>query len=105
MNPFLVALLSMLVRQAFLTLAGALGLAHLVQPIVDQYMTEFQQMSVAIAFGILAVGFAAWRKFKDRQKLMTALSSMPITEAMTEAVIREGAGVPSVTTPKDQVPS
>lgn len=105
MNPFLVALLSMLVRQAFIALAGALGLSKLVLPLIDQYMTQFQQLSVAIAVAIVTVGYAAYRKLVDRQKLVTALSTNGITtERAIESIIRHG-GAASVSTPKNEIPT
>lgn len=105
MNPLLVALLSMFIRQAFLALAGALGLAHLVQPIIDQYMTQFQQLSTAAAIAIVTIGYAAYRKFHDRQKLVTALSASSMTENESkELVANNNVRTPSTRTPKDEVP-
>lgn len=106
MNPFLVALLSMLFRQAVLVLAGALGLTHLVQPIIDEYMTEFQQLSTAVAIAAITVGFAVWRKFKDRQKLLAALGApLPMSERQVESLVKQpDMFTPSVTTPKDEIP-
>lgn len=106
MNPFLVALFSMLFRYAVVMLAGALGLTHVVQPIIDQYTTEFWQLSVSVGMAMSAVGYAVWRKFKDRQKLVTALASpMPMTEKQVESLVkRPDMFTPSVTTPKDAIP-
>lgn len=105
MNPLLVALLAMLFRQGVLALAGAIGLAKYVQPIIDQYATDFQQLSVAVALFVLAAGYAGFRKLWDRQKLVTALGTHGVTtERAIETTIRHG-GAASVTTPKNEIPS
>ena len=106
MNPFLVALIAMLFRYGLVLLAGALGLSGPVQELVSQYATEFTQLSIAVAIAILTIGYAGFRKFRDRQKLVTALASpVPMSEAAAKAMVTDPSTMtPSVTTPKHEVP-
>lgn len=105
MNPLILALLSMFVRQAFLSLAAAIGLAPLVQPIIDQYLSQFNQLSIAVATALVTLGYAAYRKFVDRQRYVTALSAASMTEnEAKERVKNPTVRTPSVATPKDEVP-
>jgi hypothetical protein len=105
-NTFVMGVLAMLVRQALLTLVGALGLAPLIQPYLDANMTQFTQFSLAVAGGIVVVGYAGYKKFLDKQKLVMALSEANRSEKAIEVMLQDKLVTnPSVLTPKHEVPT
>jgi len=106
MNPFVMQLIGMLVRQGLLMLFAALGLSSLVKPIIDANMDAFEQLVMGLAGAIALVGYSCYRKFKDRQKLMEALrSSQPMTEHQVEVLVKHADSfTPSVKTQKDEIP-
>lgn len=106
MNPFLKALLTMSARSFILTVAGAIGLAQFIQPILDQYASEFGELVMGLALAVGAWVWQVYRKYKDKQKLMEALrSSQPMTEKQVEVLVKHADSfTPSVATPKNQIP-
>lgn len=104
-NTFVLGLLAMLLRQGILLLAGALGIGPLVQQYVTENMTQFQQMSLGLAAAVVAIGYAAYKNFTSRQKLMQALAMAGVSEKATEVLVKDKlVETPSVTTPKHVVP-
>lgn len=102
MNPFLVNVISTLIRQLLIFVAGAIGLT----PLLNEYMSDVEKFSASAAIVVLTVGYALYRKYKDRQKLVTALAAASMTEAEAKARVKDPEiYTPSVTTPKDQVPA
>lgn len=106
-NPFVAALIYMLARQWALALAGAIGLAPIVKPLIDQYASEFTQAVIGALLFVVTAGYAALRKFWDRQKLVTALAStVPMSEQDAKAMVKDPhIYTPSVSTPKNEVPA
>lgn len=102
MNPFLESVIATLIRQLLILLASAVGMT----PLLDQYMTDVQKFSSSAALVLITVGYAIWRKYKDRQKLVTALAAEgPVTEHEVEAMVKDHTmPTPSVKTAKDVVP-
>ena len=104
MNPFVLALITMMVRYSVFAVAGALGLTHLIQPIIDQYMSDYLQVTAAVALALATLLFGAARKFWDRQKFATAAAtSGTVSEQEVEFIIATG-GAASVKTPKQEIP-
>lgn len=105
MNPFVLGLLAMLLRQGILLLAGAIGIGPLVQAYVNANMSQFTQMSLGLAAAIVAVAYAAWKNFTSRQKLVQALQAANATEHAIEQMVKDKfTTTPSVTAPKTAVP-
>ena len=105
MNPFVAQVLGMLVRQGLLMGIGALGLSPIIQPIIEQNQAQWNAFITAIVGAIGVVGYALWRKYFDRQKLLQALGEANLSEhAVTVAVKDAQTPTPSVLTPKHQVP-
>ena len=105
-NPFVLQLLGVIVRQLLLMLFTSLGLAHVVQPVIDANLSEWNQLTMSVA-GVLAVmGYAAWRAFRGRQKFLQACSEANITEHQIEQMVRSPEiATPPVTTPKTVIPA
>ncbi len=100
MNPVLQAALGSILRFAFAALAGYL---------VKAGIWTGSEAETYVAAGTLAglgLGWSLWNKYHDRLKLLVALS-MPrgTTENEVKAHIAAGGATPSVTTPKDEVPT
>lgn len=105
LNPFVLGLLAMLVRQALLTLIGAMGLTPLIQPYLDANMTQFTQFSLAVAGGLGIVGYAIWRKVFEQKKLVQALAEAGTSEKAIEQMVKSPTvATPSVLSVKTQVP-
>lgn len=106
MNPLLLTLLAMFLRQGILLLAGALGIGPIVHAYVDAHLSEFTQLSLAIAAAVATAAYAAYKQFTKRQILVTALASpVPMSESDAKAQVNDPSVItPSVTTPKDVVP-
>lgn len=95
----------MLLRQGILLLAGAIGIGPLVQQYVAANMTEFQQVSLGLAAGLVALLYAAWKNFTSRQKLMQALQAANLTERSVELMVKDKlTETPSVMAAKHEVP-
>lgn len=105
MNPMLVSLVAMLLRQGILMLAGALGLSQIVQPLINQYLSEYNQFLASAAAGIIVVGYAIMKKVFERHKFLMAASIAGKTEHQIETLVKSTLTPnPSVSTPKDQIP-
>lgn len=106
MNPLLLTLLAMFLRQGVLLLAGALGIGPIVHEYLDAHMSEWTQLSLGIAAAVLTATYAAYKQFTKRQVLVTALASpVPMSESDAKALVNDASVItPSVTTPKDEVP-
>jgi hypothetical protein len=55
---------------------------------------------------VIVAGYAAWKKYRDKQIEVTALASpMPMSRDDAKALVKDPRTVtPSVTTPKSEVP-
>lgn len=102
MNPFLTELLAMLFRQGAIYVAGWIGASAL----AAQHMPQIQQYSMSAAVFVLAVAYAAYKKYVAKQVTLTALASTrPMSEADAKALVKNPmVTTPSVTTPKDEIP-
>ena len=97
MNPFLIIVLTTLFRNAAQWLAGRLGAE------VDASTLEKFAIDAAIFSTIL--GLSLWSKFKSRQKFLTVLASMNLTEKEVEQLMADPfLPTPSVLTKKTEVP-
>jgi len=104
MNPFVLSLITMLLRYGVMAVAGALGLTHLVQPLIDRYLSDYEQVTAAIALALATALYAAARKFWDKQKFATAAAAdYKISERDVEFKIQMGRAA-SVVIPKSEVP-
>ena len=106
MNPLLLSLLSMFLRQGIFLLAGALGIGPIVHEFVDAHLSEFNQMLLGLAAALATAAYAAYKQFTKRQVLVTALASpVPMSEAEAKSLVKDNRVItPSVTTPKDEIP-
>lgn len=102
MNPMIRGALAMFLRQAVIFIAGWLGMSGALDP----YMNDLAQWSSTAVVVVFTVGSALYAKFKERQKLVTALAAPhPITEHEAEAMVKNPSVMtPSVTASKDEVP-
>jgi len=104
-NTFVLGLLAILVRAGLLMVFGAIGLTPLIQAYINENVAQWQQLSLAIAGVIVTVGYALYKKFVDKQKLVQALAEAGMTEKGVEMLVASKTTVtPSVLTPKTQVP-
>ena len=105
MNPLLVELVAMYLRQLAMMLVGAVGLTQVVQPLVDRYMSDFTQASLSFAGALLLMAYTTLRKVNWRQKLVQALSEANTTERTIERMVADKTiTTPSVMTPKTEIP-
>lgn len=99
MNPMLQEALGSIIRFALAYVAGEL---------VDRGIWTSSNAAMyvtAATMGILSIGWSLWIKYKNRIKLLTALTMPPGTsEDELHAQIRAGVPTPSVTTPTNTVP-
>ncbi len=103
MNPFLIELLTMIFRQAIIYLAGVIGVSAL----ASEHMSQVEQYSASAAVFALTVGYAAYRRYKAKQVLVTALASpMPMSEHECKELVKDPSVItPSVTSSKDAIPA
>lgn len=105
LNPFLMQVLGVLVRSLLMSLIGAVGLTHVLQPVIDANLTQFNQLVAAIAAGLVVLAYQAWKAFRGRQKLLQALGAASLTEHEVEQMVASKiVATPSVTTAKHEVP-
>lgn len=96
MNPFLQQVLGTIVRTVVVWLAGKVG-----AEVSDDQVTQITAQVVPV---LLVLGWSLWQKYRNRQKLLTALgSSHRLTEHEVEAMVSAGEA-PTITTPKTAVP-
>jgi hypothetical protein len=106
LNPFVLGLLAMFVRYAIVATAGAIGISPDVQQYINENMSQFTQFSLAAAGVLVTVGYAVWKKFTEKQKLVLALSEANRSEKAIEVMLQDKLVTnPSVLTPKHQVPA
>jgi len=99
MNPILQAALGSIVRFFLAALFGYVVKAGIWSA------SEAETYVGAGTLAVLGLGWSLWAKYRDRIKLLTALS-MPhgVTENDVKEHIANGGATPSVSTPKDEVP-
>lgn len=102
MSPFLIELLSMLFRQGIIYLAGVIGASAL----ASDHMTEITRYSSSAAIFVTVALYAAWKKYRAKQVLVTALASpQPMSENDAKAMVKDPSEfTPSVSTPKSEIP-
>lgn len=99
MNPILQAALGSILR-FFL----AMGAGYLVKAGVWTG-SDAETYVTAAALGLLTLGWSLWNKYKERQKLLTAIALPNLaTEEEVVAHIADGKPTPPVTTPIDVTP-
>lgn len=104
MNQYVIDTVAKLIRQAVLTLMPLLGpkLADLLGPLTGEIVAN----AVPIAAWLVAF---AWGHIKGRvetQKLLTAAGAAGISVSDVEAMVKDPTvSTPSVTTPKEAIPS
>lgn len=106
MNPFVLTLLGIFFRQLVLMLAGAMGIGPAVHEFLDAHISEFNQVSIAVAGAVVTAAYAAYKQFTKRQMLVTALASpIPMSERECKELVKDPSILtPSVTSSKDEVP-
>ncbi len=99
MNPILQSALLSLVRWALAIAAGFLVKAGIWDA------SDAETYVAAGALALLALGWSLWLKYRDRVKLLTALTMTPgATENDVIAHIASGAPTPTVSTPPNTIP-
>lgn len=100
MNPMLAEALGSIIRAGLMVLAGYLVKAGIWnEGAATTYVT-------AASIGLLTLGWSIWQKYKNRLKLLTALTTPPgMTEATLEQQMASGSTPQvSVATPKADKP-
>ncbi len=102
LNPFIVSVLAMLLRYGIVAGAGALGL----DAVLRDSGVDLTKLSTSAAVVLGTVAYAVYKKFGEKQVLVTALASdQPMSEAKAKAMVANpDVATPSVTTAKTEVP-
>jgi hypothetical protein len=101
MNPMVKGAVALLLRQAVILLAAWLGLSGELEP----YMGELTAWSASAAVVVITVVMAIRSKFRERQKLVTALNAAAMSEHQAAAMIKDPyIETPSVTSAKNTIP-
>ena len=99
MNPMAQSIVATLVRYLFGGCFAVLAAKGAITPEQGEYLLA------GIAGFVVTVGMALWARYRDRSKIVTALTQPTgTTEAQVEKIIARGAS-PSTMTLKTEVPS
>ena len=107
MNPFVIELLTAVLRYVLVGVFGYLLAHHVItedqQAKFLDYFTDAKVLSYIVG-GLVTVGLAVRSVLRARLKLLTALATPAATSEQTVTALVKGGAAPPVTTPKAEVP-